>query len=209
MEQSLLAFAESLTQNSPFLAYIFFFFNSVLQILFPPYPGDSVVILQGYLSSKGVLNPALHFLTTYLGTFLSSVFLYMLSHRYGHKLMENKFIKKYFNTQKVLKLDNWFKKYGVAAIIINKFIPGIASLTLIAAGIFELPVIPAIIAISISSFLHMLALFMTGRFTGNNMSFLKKFLYKNRVILIIIAIIALGVYIYIKFIYKKRNPTEE
>lgn len=205
MERSLLSFAESIAKTNPLLAYTFFFLNSVLQVLFPPYPGDSVVIFQGYLSSKGLLSTPLLFLSTYTGTFLSSVFLYMISHRLGEKLVEGRFVKRYFATEKIYKLENWFNKYGSIAIVINKFIPGIGSLTLIGAGLFKLKALPAVISIGAASLLHNIALFMAGRLTGNNMFLLEQFVsqYKNLILSGILIISA--IYMYFKYMHIKKE----
>lgn len=205
MEGSILAFAESIANTNPLLAYIFFFLNSVIQVLFPPYPGDSVVIFEGYLSSRGLLNTPLLFVSSYAGTLLSSILLYILSYRLGEKLIKAKFINKYFDTNKIYKLENWFNKYGAIAILINRFIPGLGSLTLIGAGLFKLKAISAIISISISSLLHNILLFLAGRLTGDNMFLLQQFVDRyNKLILSGILLIA-GVYIYLKYLHIKNE----
>lgn len=205
MEKDLLFFAESIAKTNPLLAYIFFFFNSILQITFPPYPGDSIIIFQGYLSSIGLLSPALLFLSTFTGTFLSSVFLYMISNKLGNKLINGRFIKKYFDVRKIYSLENWFRKYGAAAIIINKFIPGIGSLTLIGAGLFKLKTLPAVLAIGIASLLHNTVLFMAGRFTGKNIRLLQKFVGEYEKLILSGVLIISAIYIYFKYVNIKKE----
>lgn len=205
MERDLLAFAESVAKTNPLLAYIFFFFNSILQVTFPPYPGDSVIIFQGYLSSIGLLSTPLLFLSTYLGTFLSSVFLYIISHKLGEKLIRGKFVKKYFDIGKIYKLKNWFSKYGAAAIVINKFIPGIGSLTLIGAGLFKLKTLHAILAIGAASMLHNMILFMAGRLTGKNIHLLQRFISEYEKLILSGILIISAIYIYFKYIHIKKE----
>ena len=205
MESPILAFAKSIANTNPLLAYIFFFLNSVLQVLFPPYPGDSVVIFQGYLSSKELLNTPLLILATNAGTFLSSVFLYMISHRLGEKVVDGKFVKRYFSTKKIYKLENWFNKYGAIAIVINKFIPGIGSLTLIGAGLFKLKAIPAVISIGVASLLHNMALFMAGRLTGDNMLIVQQFVSEYEKLILSGILMISGIYIYFKYMYVKKE----
>jgi membrane protein DedA with SNARE-associated domain len=205
MERSILAFAESIAKTNPLLAYTFFFLNSVLQVLFPPYPGDSVVIFQGYLSSKGLLSTPLLFLSTYTGAFSSSVFLYLISHRLGEKLVEGRFVKKYFDTKKIYKLENWFNKYGAIAIVINKFIPGIGSLTLIGAGLFKLKALPAVISIGAASLLHNMVLFMAGRLTGNNMLLLQQFVSQYEKLILSVILIISAIYMYFKYMHVKKE----
>ncbi len=205
MEREILAFAEAIAKTNPLLAYIFFFLNSVFQVIFPPYPGDSVVLFQGYLSSMGILNPILLFLSTFAGAFSSSVFVYIISHKFGEKLIEGRFIKKYFNTDKIYKLEKWFVKYGALAIVINKFVPGIGSLTLIGAGLFKLQVLPAIISIGIASLLRSIALFMAGRLTGENINLLQKFVSQYQKLILSGILLISAIYIYFKYMRKKKE----
>lgn len=205
MEREILAFAEAAAKTNPLLAYIFFFVNSVLQIIFPPYPGDSVVVFQGYLSSMGVLSPALLFLSTFAGAFSSSVFVYMISHRFGERLIKGRFFRKYFHAEKVYRLENWFNKYGAPAIIINKFIPGIGSLTLIAAGLFKLKTLPAIISIGVASMLRSVFLFMAGQLAGENIDLLQKLVIQYHKLILSGILLVCAVYIYVKYIYRNKT----
>lgn len=52
----ILEYLKSAALSKPFIIYIFAFLNAALQIYFPPYPGDTITIIQGFLSSKGYLN---------------------------------------------------------------------------------------------------------------------------------------------------------
>jgi membrane protein DedA with SNARE-associated domain len=205
MEQEVLAFARELAAHNPVFAYVFFFFNSVLQVFFPPYPGDTLIIFQGYLSSHGILNTILLLTVTLSSTYLSSVGLYLLSLRLGHRLVQSKYIKKFFDVGKIYRMEDWFKKYGAFVIVAGKFIPGVGFLALIAAGIFELPALPAFISIGIATLIHNITLFIVGRFAGNNMPLIKRIISEyNRAIIIGVVIIAV-VYIFIKFIYKRKT----
>lgn len=207
MEREILAFAENAAKTNPLLAYFFFFINAVLQVLFPPYPGDSVVVFQGYLSSRGILNPPLLLLSTFLGILLSSYFLYAISQKYGVGIIEIRFFKKYFHTEKVYKLEKWFDKYGAPAIIISKFVPGIGSLTLIGAGIFKLRTLPALISIFIASLLRSIFLFMTGQLAGENIELIQSFITKYQNLLLALILLAGALYVYFKYFRKKNKPS--
>lgn len=205
MEQQITAFAEGLIAFNPIIAYFFFFINSALQILFPPYPGDSVIVLSGYLSSSGILNTPMVLTVTLGSTFLSSILLYTLSFKYSDKILSSKFMNRFFNIKKVYSLENWFKKYGSIAIIINKFLPGIGSLTLISAGVLKLPKGSAYASIALASVIHNLLLFAAGRVAGSNMEFIKLTISKYNRIFFAAAILLALVYAYIKYRNYRRN----
>ena len=109
MEQNLIQFTKDITGQNPAFAYIFFFISSILQILFPPYPGDTVLILGGYLASKGLFNIYLIALNSIAGTFLSCSLLYHASYNLGDRIFKMHFINKYFPSDKIGKLIEWFK----------------------------------------------------------------------------------------------------
>lgn len=200
-----LIYIKNLAATNPVAAYILLFFNSALQVLFPPYPGDSLTVFAGYLSTLGKFNTPLLLLFILSGTYLSSVFLYLISLKFGQKIIGIKFVKKYFNINKIHKLENWFNKYGALAIIINKFIPGIGSLTLIAAGLFRLRPVPAFISIGIVTAIHNTFLFMGGRLTGDNINLIKYIVYQYKFyILLAFALISI-IYFYIKYLLKRKR----
>ncbi|TDT60887.1 membrane protein DedA with SNARE-associated domain [Fonticella tunisiensis] len=205
MEHEILKIAGYLASSNPIMVYVFFFLNSTLQILFPPYPGDSIIVLGGYLSSTGILNTPLFVLSTLTATYLSSTFLYLISYKFSYRILANKLISKFFKVKRIYSLESWFRKYGSFAIILNKFLPGIGSLTLIAAGIFKLRPFSAFISIGIASILHNIFLIIAGRITGDNIVLIKHFLGEYNKIFIVSMIIVILIYLYVKFIFKKQN----
>jgi membrane protein DedA with SNARE-associated domain len=205
MEEEIVAFAKNLAETHPAYAYIFFFINAVLQILFPPYPGDSIIIFQGYLSSTGLFSSPLLLITSISATLLSSIFLYIISCKFGERVITSKFIMKFFDINKMAKLEAWFKKFGTIAIIITKFIPGVGSLILIAAGLFKLPYIPAIISISAASVLHNTILFMTGRVTGYNLYWVKSLVIEYYRFILIVLFIIIAIYVYTKYVLNRKK----
>lgn len=205
MEKEILAFAKSIAESNPLLAYLFFFINAALQILFPPYPGDSVIVLQGYLSSRHLLSTPLLFLVTLAATYSSSLLMYYISYRLGERILSNRYISRYFNIERISKLEGWFNKYGSAAIIINKFLPGFGTLTLIAAGIFRLPQATAFISIGIASLLHNAALFMAGKLTGENIVLIHQVLDEYKKLILSGILMVSAIYIYVKFLHRKKT----
>lgn len=204
MENEIIVFVNKLAVGNPVIAYLFFFINSVLQAIFPPYPGDTLIVFQGYLSSHNILNTPALLTTTLSGTYIGSVLLYAVSYKFKHRFINNKLMKKYINIDKVKSLEGWFKKYGALVIVGGKFIPGVSFAAIISAGFFEFSPIPAFISIGLSTVIHNTALFLAGRFAGDNMGRLKLAMVEyNRFIILGICIISI-LYLYIKSLYKRK-----
>ncbi|RKD34269.1 DedA family protein [Thermohalobacter berrensis] len=201
METIIVELARSLVENNKILSFFFFFISQSLQVLFPPYPGDMVLILEGYLSGIAEINIVLVSLNAILATFLSSILLYHIGKKEQEKILKSKIINYLFDTAKVDKLRNLFDNYGPVAIIASKFIPGIYSVTILAAGIFQVPKRIAYISIAVITALHHILLIYLGNLVGENW---KVILYKieayNKyvIILAVLGILIYGLLILIK-----------
>ncbi|MBS4535445.1 VTT domain-containing protein [Clostridium sp. D2Q-14] len=191
MEEFIIKFSESIVSQNIILSYVFFFISQTLQVLFPPYPGDMVLIIEGYLSEVARINVILVIFNAIIATFLSSIILYTLGYKKGHKIIDFKIIKKLFETDKVLKLNRLFKKFGGIVIIVSKFIPGLYSITILSAGIFRVRKNIAYTAIFIITSIHNLGLIILGKVLGENWTYIfrKIKIYNRQILMLIIPII--------------------
>ncbi|MGO1369317.1 DedA family protein [Senegalia sp. (in: firmicutes)] len=193
MEELIIQFSKDIVSQNVFLSYIFFFISQSLQVLFPPYPGDMVLILEGYLSEIANLNIILVISNAILATSLSSIALYLLGRKEEEKILHSKIINKLFETDKVLKLKKLFDRFGAIVIIISKFIPGIYSITILSAGVFKVKKRIAYSSIILISSLHHIALIFLGKILGENWTFVfrKIEIYNKQILTLIIPIFIL------------------
>lgn len=203
VERLIIDFAQKIVNDNIILSYLFFFASQSLQILFPPYPGDMVLIIEGYLSEVAHLNIYLVVANAVASTSLSSIFLYNIGMRKQERILNSKTITFLFATEKINKLYRLFSKLGAPVIIISKFIPGIFSLAVLSAGVFKVKKRFAYISIIVISFLHNISLILLGKLVGENWSVIfRKMNVYNRYI-IIAAIVGLIIY-FIMLQLKKR-----
>ncbi|KMT20827.1 DedA family protein [Clostridium cylindrosporum] len=204
MEQTIYAYAEYFAHNNSFLAYVFFFINASLQALFPPYPGDTIIVFQGYIGTLGVFSNFLIVLTTLLGTVLSGIFLFVISYKYGDNITSHRFFRRFFDVNKIDNLHKVFNKYGVGLILFNRFVPGCAMITVIAAGIFKLNRIKAIASLTIAGIVHNCLLMALGYTVGYNMPLIREILIKFNKFFILLALL-LALIIFIIYLRKKKQ----
>jgi membrane protein DedA with SNARE-associated domain len=193
--------------NIPLIVvYLFFFLSAVLQMTFPPYPGDTVLIFGGYLGSAALSGESLTiFISYFLGTVVSSYALYELGAWKGEQILNAVIITKYFPREKQNNVKDWVLKFGVPVLAVCKFIPGINTLVIIFSGIFKYKKLWAYIIIAAIAFIHNTLFFRTGRIIGENWENIVNFLsLYNK---IVIGVTILGVITYI--IYKIRNRAED
>ncbi|WP_425446939.1 DedA family protein [Dethiothermospora halolimnae] len=194
MEEIIINFAKDIVSENILLSFIFFFISQSLQILFPPYPGDMVLILEGYLSELANLNIIIIIINAILATFISSVLLYKLGKKEDEKILQSKLIKYLFDVNKVDKLRKLFEKIGPLVIIISKFIPGIFSITMISAGIFKMKKRLVYISTLLVTSLHHIVLILLGKFLGENWTVIFNKINMYNKYIFILGIIGLAVY---------------
>ncbi|MEF9951294.1 MAG: VTT domain-containing protein [Clostridium sp.] len=202
MEQTIFTFADYFATHNSLLAYVFFFINAVIQTLFPPYPGDTIIVFQGYLGSLDVFNNFIVVMSTLLGTTLSGIFLFLIVSKYGDIIINHRFFTKFFNISKIQGLKVVFEKYGPWLIVFNRFVPALGIVTVIAAGLFKVNKLRGMIAIGLAGIVHNLGLLTLGYTVGYNLPLIKEILFRFNKFFIILAILLS----FIAFvIYAKQN----
>ena len=128
-----------------------------------PIPGDIFIATVAALPQSNYL---LIVLTVVLATLSGSTILFSLSHKFGHKLLVKfgKYIK--ITPEKITKIESWFEKYGGAAIVIGRLIPGLRIVTPIIAGTFEVPYKTFWLYSTIAAFIWANIYYLIGRFSG-------------------------------------------
>lgn len=193
MEELIIQFSKNIVSQNVIFSYVFFFLSQALQVLFPPYPGDMVLILEGYLTEIANLNIVVVIMIAITSTWLSSIALYILGRNKGEKILHSKIIRKLFETDKVLKLKKLFKKFSFIVIIISKFIPGIYSITILSAGIFKVKKTIVYFSIALITSLHHIVLISLGKILGENWTFVFRKIekYNKQMLTLIIPILIL------------------
>ncbi|HVP37107.1 MAG TPA: DedA family protein [Terriglobales bacterium] len=114
--------------------YCFMFISAIVENLFPPYPGDTVTFMGGYLASSGALSLPLAFFFTCTGSLVGALILYYLGAIKGRHLFE-KDKGRILNKSQLAKIEKWFGKYGSEVIIASRFVTGVRSGIAVAAGL--------------------------------------------------------------------------
>jgi len=103
-------------------------------------PGDAFLLYVGH--SVPYKFPLLFaaWLGFMLAVTLGATNLYLLSRRYGRRLLEHRLAKFFHLTpERMLSAEHWFRRWGPWALIFGRHIPGFRVPLTVAAGILELP----------------------------------------------------------------------
>lgn len=203
MEQLVVEFTKEIAINNVILTYVFFFISQALQVIFPPYPGDMILILEGYIIELANFKLVLVTTNAILATFLSSILLYNIGNIKEDRILHSKLINYLFDMKKISKIRNLFDKHGAAFIIFSKFIPGIYSITVLSAGIFKVRKKNAYLGILITNLIHHIVLILLGKKLGENWTIIFYKLNSYSRYIIAIGIIGFIAYLILLKIKKK------
>ncbi len=123
----------------PLLIYAVLFLSCILESFFPPWPTDLIAAYAGFLAGRGLVAPGLVFATAVLGTQIGVVAVFWISRRWGRALLFGP-MGRYVPRSQLVKLEVWFIRYGVPAIVVSRFFPGIRALVMPAAGLADFTV---------------------------------------------------------------------
>jgi len=208
LEQEIQNILNQLVMLPPWISGVFFFVSAILQLTFPPYPGDTIFAFGGYLSSRGMAGGSLLiFLSYWLGTLFSSYGLFELGYWKGEKLLNTRFMIRYFPPTKQVSARKWLLKYGIIILFLCKFIPGLNSLLIIFGGVFKYQKVWAYIGIGLAALVHNVLFFMAGRAVGKNYHAISQFLASYNKIVITVTVLVGMMYVFYRFrdsLLKKR-----
>ena len=130
--------------------------NLVLALLaaaenvFPPLPTDTVVAFGTWLAVRGEGSALAAFLCTWVGNVAGAAAMYGVGRRHGTDWMLRKF-PRLGDEWGEAKLKHLYSRYGIAGLVVSRFIPGARALVPPFAGALRVPAVPAIAAMAVAS----------------------------------------------------------
>ncbi|GEM_PF-6003516 len=102
---------EILAQYSEYLLLIVFLY-SFLEVIFPPLPGDTLLIISGSISVAANSNPLFMIIFASLGTFCASFLLYHLGAKMERKLFHSPRFSALLDSKTFVKIERGFQRFG-------------------------------------------------------------------------------------------------
>lgn len=123
-----------LASQGAFWIYLFLFFSSFIENLFPPYPSDVVALSGAYFIYTAQLSIVLGFLLVVIGGLSSVMILYVLGRNKGVKFFQ-KNRGGFLNTEYLERIKSWFSRYGEKVLLVSRFMAGVRTVIALGAGV--------------------------------------------------------------------------
>ncbi|PKL85514.1 MAG: hypothetical protein CVV22_07295 [Ignavibacteriae bacterium HGW-Ignavibacteriae-1] len=143
------------------------FMTTLIENIFPPAPGDSIVVFTGTLIGIGVVGFVPLLLVSTLGSTLGFAIMFYFGSTFDRKVIESgKF--KFISREALIKVEKWFQIYGYRLIVANRFLSGTRAVISFFAGMSKLDFTKTIILSALSSLIWNSILLYFGYAFGDN-----------------------------------------
>ena len=124
---------------APGTLYTVLALTAALENIFPPFPSDVVVAFGSFVAAQGRGTALGVFLTTWIGNVAGAMLVYGLGRRYGARRLERRLAGKQAESRDA-RLRAMFRRFGLPAVFVSRFIPGVRALVPPFAGALRLPI---------------------------------------------------------------------
>lgn len=118
--------------------------------IFPPIPADVLIALGAFIAARSDASPIPAFLTVLFGNVAGAMAMYAAGRRFGAAWTEKRFHLKHKDTADD-RLTQLYQRYGLFALAIGRFIPGVRAIVAPFAGALRIGVLGTTAAITLAS----------------------------------------------------------
>ena len=141
------ALLDWLSSLSPVAMYLALAGTAAIENVFPPLPADTVVAFGSFVAARGEGSAIGAFLATWLGNIGGAMLMYWVGARYGAERVSRRFDKG--GGQE--KLQRMYARYGIWAIVVSRFLPGIRAIVPPFAGALGVGAVRSALAMGLAS----------------------------------------------------------
>jgi membrane protein DedA with SNARE-associated domain len=157
---------ELFRQGGPALGILLVALAGLGEYLFPPLPGDTLMLFGFFLAGHGDLPFAGVFLAALAGSVAGAEVSYWLGMRFGHSYF---FIRRSRIAKHALPtLERYFARFGVGMILVNRFLPVLRGFFLFAAGMGNMPRMATFLCATASNLAWILLIAWVGNRFGTS-----------------------------------------
>jgi membrane protein DedA with SNARE-associated domain len=188
------ALLDWLVTLSPATLYTVLALVSALENVVPPFPSDLVVAFGSFVAAQGQGTAFGVFVFTWLGNVAGALFVYVLGLRYGAQRLERRLAGKHAESRDA-RIRGMFHRYGMPAVFVSRFIPGVRALVPAFAGALRLPLLPTAAMIASASAIWYGLITLVAFRVGADWPRLKVLIagYSTTAAIVATAVLALGI----------------
>ena len=118
--------------------------------IFPPLPADTVVALGAFVAARGNGTAIGAWSATMIGNIGGAMLMYWLGHRFGMPWLTRRF-PRMFTPESSERMAERFRKGGVVAVAVSRFLPGVRAIVPPVAGAVGIGAVRTGVAMTVAS----------------------------------------------------------
>jgi len=168
LERVVAALTEVLARTGP-AAPVILFVGSLVEYVFPPFPGDTLVMLGAWYAVNGKISWPVAFAATTSGAVLGAWIDYRVGVALGAALERGAARRGPITLEHVRQVEAGYARWGAWFLLGNRFLPGVRAFLFVGAGAARLPVGKVLLWGGISAAAWNALLLLVGAFLVKNL----------------------------------------
>lgn len=130
--------SEALARTSG-AAPLVLFFGSFVEYVFPPFPGDTLVLLGAWYAVHGALSWPMTFLAVTAGALAGAWVDWRAGVALGRRVDRSAHRKGGLTEERLLRFEAGYRRWGAWLLVANRFLPGVRAFVFLGAGACGIP----------------------------------------------------------------------
>jgi membrane protein DedA with SNARE-associated domain len=132
------ALAEAVARTGP-AAPAILFLASFAEYVFPPFPGDLVVVFGAWYAVQGELSWPVTFLAVTAGALAGAFLDHQVGASIGRRLDARAASRGLLSADRLARFEASYRRWGPWLLVANRFMPGVRAFVFVAAGASRIP----------------------------------------------------------------------
>ena len=169
IERVVAALSEALARTGP-AAPAILFLGSLVEYVFPPFPGDTLVLLGAWYAVNGKISWPLAFVAVTAGAVVGAWIDYRVGVALGAALERGAKRRGPITLEHVRQVEAGYARWGEWFLLANRFLPGIRAFLFVGAGAARLPLGKVLLWGGISAAAWNAFLLLVGAYLASNLA---------------------------------------
>ncbi len=135
----------------------------------PFFPEDATFILCGFLIHSGIVRLVPALLAVYPGVLIADLIIYAFGRKYGRRVICHRWFHRFLSREKLLALEDKFKKRGIYFILIGRHLIGLRVQIILVSGIMRMPVLKSFITNALTALFAVVLWTAVGYWGGHGL----------------------------------------
>jgi membrane protein DedA with SNARE-associated domain len=176
----------------PWAVYVVLGLGAAIENVLPPIPADTFVVLGGFLATQGRAAVVGVFLATWLANAGGALLVYEVGRRRGEAFFRSGSGRHLLSAGQLETVDRFYQRWGVAALVFTRFLPGLRAVVPVFAGVSKEPLRRVAPPILVASAIWYGALVWAGASAQGNIDEIEAWLSQANRGFLTVALVVIG-----------------